>query len=129
MRRVPLAGAVVLLALAGCNNDQPKDDPATTYQETVRCYNAAANFAQQYVVAGATAQQDAMMGYSAELRGRAYALGNKLGRSSAAVKADFRDDDSAYLHRFYSFANGTMALTDFGNGEVKYCKLEKVLPQ
>jgi hypothetical protein len=125
---MPLAGAVLLLALAGCdNNNHPDTELAATYRDTVRCYNATANYAQQYVVAGATDEQNALLGYGAELRGRAYALGAKLGKSPAAIRADFRDDDNGYLHQFYGFANGAMTLTAFGNGEIAHCNLDKVL--
>jgi hypothetical protein len=125
MRCLPLAGAVLLLALAAGGEAQA--DPATDYRETVRCYNAAANYTQQFVVAGQMDAQSAMAGYAAELRGRAYALGAKIGKSRAAVKADFRDDDTAYLHKFYTFGSGAMALTDFGTGEIAHCNLDKVL--
>jgi hypothetical protein len=126
MRRLPLAGAVILFALAAGGEAQGADDPATAYRETVRCYNAAANYAQQFVISGEIGAQTAMMGYSAELRGRAYAAGARLGKSKAAVRNDFRDNDSTYLHQFYAFANGTMTVTDFGSGEITHCKLDKV---
>ena len=126
MRSLPLASALLLLALAASGSAQGKDDPAAAYGETVRCYNAAANYAQQFVVSGEIGAQTAMLGYAAELRGRAYTLAARLGKSRAAVKADFRDDDSAYLHKFYSFGNGTMTITDFGNGEIAHCNLDKV---
>ncbi|HUO90178.1 MAG TPA: hypothetical protein VMU08_13465 [Rhizomicrobium sp.] len=127
MRSLPLAGAVLLLALAGCDNSQGQDDQSVAYRETVRCYNAAADYAQQFVVSGSNDEAMAMMGYSAELRGKAYALGARIGKSRAAVRADFHDDDAAFVHKFYNFGGGAMTLTDFGNGEVAHCSLDKVL--
>ena len=54
-------------------------------------------------------------------------IGAKNGKPHAAVKAEFADNDPDYVRRFYSFANRSMMVADFGNGEIADCNLNKVL--
>jgi hypothetical protein len=125
MRRLPLfvllcvAGAIP--AAASAQGFDPK------LEETVRCYDAASVYAQFYVVSGKKDAALKMLGYASELKGRAYALGAKDGKSHAAVKAEFADNDPDYVRRFYSFAKRSMAIADFGNGEIADCNLDKAL--
>jgi hypothetical protein len=125
--RSPWPAAIVLLLTFGVSNAASGSDTAAKYQEAVRCYNAAANYAQQYVVANEIDGATKMMGYRNELRARAIRLGATLGKSQKAVQAEFRNDDSAYLHKFYKFDTGAMVPSDFGTGEVAHCNLDKVL--
>jgi hypothetical protein len=122
------AGIVLLLTLGISTAASGSDgDAAAKYQEAVRCYNAAANYAQQYVVANEIDGATRMMGYRNELRGRAIQLGVKLGKTQKAVEAEFHNNDVAYLHKFYKFDTGAMVLSDFGTGEVAHCNLDKAL--
>jgi hypothetical protein len=125
--RSPWPAAIVLLLTFGVSNAASGSDGAAKYQDTIRCYNAAANYAQQFVVANVIDNATKMMGYSNELRGRAIRLGAALGKSQKAVEEEFRNNDSAYLHKFYKFDTGAMVPSDFGTGEVAHCNLDKVL--
>ena len=122
MRRL-LLPAVLLTALPFAAQAQVD----VRLEETVRCYNAAAVYAQQFVVMGEKPRYAELNGYAAELKGRAYAIGAKYGRSRADVHAEFADNDSNYLRRFYIFGPGGMVLSEFGRGEIDYCGLNKVL--
>ena len=120
--------AAVLGAALGmaCGGGAQAQD-ASKYQDTVRCYNAAAVYAQQFVVANLQGPMAAMIGYRDELKARAYAQGAALGKSKPAVRADFKDDTPAYVRQFFSFQQNRMALAPFGDAEVAYCGLDKVL--
>lgn len=71
----------------------------------------------------------ALMGYSRELKARAIKLGAAQGKAPAAVEAAFRDNNVVYVKTFFSIANGAMTPTAYGNGEIAYCHLDKVIAQ
>jgi hypothetical protein len=96
-------------------------------EETIRCYDAAAVYAQQFVVAGQKDSFAKLNGYASELKSRAYALGAKHGKSKAEVRSEFADNDSDYVRRFYIIGAGGMAATEFARGEIDHCGLNKVL--
>ena len=123
MRRLPVL--VLLCAAASGASSAQSFDPKL--EETVRCYDAASVYAQFYVVSGKKDAAFRMLGYASELKARAYAIGAKNGKPHAAVKAEFADNDPDYVRRFYSFANRSMMVADFGNGEIADCNLNKVL--
>jgi hypothetical protein len=123
--RVWSAALVIALVAAGSGGARAQD--AAPYRDTVRCYNAAAVYAQQFVVANLAAPTAAMIGYRDELRARAYAQGAALGKSKEAVRADFQDNTPAYVRKFFSFQQNRMALAPFGAGEIAHCSLDKVL--
>jgi len=123
MRRVLIA---LPLLLAACGDQGP--DAVSQYRETVRCYNAAATYAQQFVVSSDPDATVKMIGYAGELKAKAFTLGGKLGSPAGTVAGDTRGaEDAAYIRKFFSFSDGTMTATDFGKGEIAHCNLDAVL--
>jgi hypothetical protein len=120
----PLLAAIALpLLLAACDNSAATGE----YQDTVRCYNAATAYAQQYVVSGDADSTRKMLGYSYELRAKAITLGATLGKDQAAVAREFKGEDAGYLRKFYLLNQGSMAPSVFGAGEVFYCNLDRAV--
>ena len=124
MRRLLISAALFAAALplaAQAETFDPK------LEETVRCYDAASVYAQLFVVTGRNDAAAKLNGYASELKGRAYAIGTKDGRSHADVRAEFADNDAAYVHRFFVFGPEGMALSEFGAGEIAACGLSKIV--
>ncbi|HWD26067.1 MAG TPA: hypothetical protein VG387_02785 [Rhizomicrobium sp.] len=124
MRRLPLLALLCVTALPAAAQDTPFDPKL---EGVIRCYDAAAVYAQIYVITGKRDAVAKLNGYASELKTRAYAIGDKDGRSRADVRSEFADNDSSYVHRFYIFGPAGMLPSEFGRGEIGACGLNKVL--
>ena len=124
MRRLPLFIALCAIALPAAAQDAPFDPKL---EEVVRCYDAAAVYAQFYVIVGKPAAVAKLKGYASELKTRAYAIGAKDGRSRGDVRSEFADNDTAYVRRFYLVGPAGLLPTEFGRDEIDHCGLIKVI--
>jgi len=119
--------AIALLpALSACG---PSQEDTAAYADAVRCYNASSVYAQLFVITGQAESAGRLMTYAKTTRARAITLGEKAGKDEKAVAAEFKENDEAYLHRFYIISGGSMTPTGFAASEILYCNLTRVVEQ
>ena len=126
MRRL-LAATVLPLVLAACG---PSEEDTAAYNDAVRCYNASTMYSQAYVVTGHQENARRLLDHAKELRAQAIALGEKVGKDEKAVTAEFKNEDTDYLHKFYIVdPGGSLTPTTYAASEVLYCNLTPLLQQ
>ncbi|MBL6853281.1 MAG: hypothetical protein ISS15_12450 [Alphaproteobacteria bacterium] len=126
MRRL-WAAIVLPLAVAACG---PSQEDAAAYADAVRCYNASSMYSQMFLVTGEQESTRRLLDHAKALRSQAIALGDKIGKDEKAVTAEFKNDDTGYLHRFYIVGGGgSLTPTGFAASEVLYCNLTPLLQQ
>lgn len=126
MRRF-LAATALPLVLAACG---PSQEDTAAYNDAVRCYNASSVYAQVYVVHGQEENARRLLDHAKGLRAQALALGDKVGKDEKAVTAEFKNDDTGYLHKFYNVdPGGSLTPTSYAASEVLYCNLTPILQQ
>jgi len=66
----------------------------------------------------------------AAVRGQAIALGDKVGKDEKAVTAEFKNEDTDYVHKFYIVGqDGSLTPSSYAASEVLYCNLTPLLQQ
>lgn len=118
---------ILPLALAACG---PSQEDTAAYADAVRCYNASSMYSQMFVVAGQRENARRLLDHAKELRGQAIALGDKVGKDEKAVTAEFKNEDTDYVHKFYIVGqDGSLTPSSYAASEVLYCNLTPLLQQ